>query len=115
MGISKAIRGGARPNTGGRRPGAGRKSKADELELAALLEDSFTAEDRKLVVQNLSQIAKGGDAKSAVSAASLLFAYTYGKPTERHEISNPDGSPLLQPVADAMLKVYGTSGSSKSK
>jgi hypothetical protein len=63
------------------------------------------------VVKNLAKIASGKDAKAAVSAATLLLGYAYGKPTERHEHSNPDGSPLLQPVAEAMVKVYGSGGS----
>lgn len=33
-----------------------------------------------------------------------------GKPKEQIEHSGPDGSPLLQPVADALTKIYGTSG-----
>lgn len=107
MEIVKGKRGGARPNTGGRRPGAGRKSKAEELGLVALLEESFSIDDRRAVIQNLTTIAKGSDLKAAVSASSLLLAYAYGKPTEKHEHSNPDGSSLLAPVAEAMVKIYG--------
>lgn len=86
---------------------SGRKSKAEELGLVALLENSFGMEKRKAVVENLATIATGDDAKAAVSAAALLLGYTYGKPTEKHEISNPDGTPLLSPVADALTKIYG--------
>lgn len=31
--------------------------------------------------------------------------------TEKHEHANPDGTSLLQPVADAMMKVYGSKSS----
>lgn len=31
----------------------------------------------------------------------------FGKPKEQLEHSNPDGSPLLAPVADALTKIYG--------
>ena len=31
--------------------------------------------------------------------------------TERIEHSNPDGTPIVQPIADALVKVYGTSPS----
>lgn len=88
---------------GGARVGAGRKSKAEEFGLAKLLDDCWVVSDRKKVIQVLNKAAlKGND-----RAAALLLAYAYGKPTERHEHSNPDGSAILQPVADAMMKVYG--------
>lgn len=32
----------------------------------------------------------------------------FGKPKEQVEHSNPDGSPLLAPVADALTKIYGS-------
>lgn len=32
--------------------------------------------------------------------------------TERIEHSNPDGTPIVQPIADALVKVYGTSPAS---
>lgn len=32
--------------------------------------------------------------------------------TERIEHSNPDGSPIVQPIADALTKVYGTAAAS---
>lgn len=83
---------------GGKRPNSGRKSKAEEMGLASLLEESFTFEDRKLVIENLSMIAKGGDPKAAVSAASLLLGYTYGKPTEKHEHGGSGGGPIVLKV-----------------
>lgn len=90
---------------------SGRKSKAEEMGLQSLLDRAFTEVDREAVIGNLVTIAKGTDLKAAVSASTLLLGYTYGKPTERHEVSNPDGSPLLSPVAEALAKVYGTSSS----
>lgn len=32
----------------------------------------------------------------------------FGKPKDQVEHSNPDGSPLLAPVADALTKIYGS-------
>ncbi len=78
MEIIKNKRGGARPNTGGRRPGAGRKSKAEEMGLAALLDNCWPVSDRKHVIRTLHLAAKNGNAR----AAALLLAYTYGKPHE---------------------------------
>ena len=67
---------------------SGRKSKAEELGIQALLDDAFTPTDRRKVVENLARIAKSHlDAKAAVSAATLLLGYAYGKPKEKHEHS----------------------------
>jgi hypothetical protein len=79
---------------GGKRPNSGRKSKAEEMGLAALLEQSFGLEERRAVIQNLTTIAKGTDFKAAVSASALLLGYTFGKPTEKHEHSGQDGDAI---------------------
>lgn len=81
-------------NSGGKKGRSGRKSKAEELGLLSLLESSFTLEDRRAVLQNLTEIAKGNDPKAAVSAASLLFGYAFGKPKESLEHSGKDGGPI---------------------
>jgi hypothetical protein len=86
---------------GGVKGKSGRKSKAEEMGLAALLEEAFTPADRKEVIQNLSKIAKSTDFKAAVSAASLLLGYTYGKPTEKHEHSGNGGGPIVLKVTYA--------------
>lgn len=41
-------------------------------------------------------------------AMFILKARRPDKYRERHEISNPDGSPLMQPIAEAILKAYGS-------
>lgn len=92
---------------GGRKGRSGRKSKAEEMGLAALLDRVWTKEDREQVIRALHRKARTGNDK----AAALLLSYAYGKPTEKHEHSNPDGSSLLQPIADALTKVYGASRS----
>jgi len=81
-------------NRGGQKGRSGRKSKAEGLGIQSLLDKAFTQEDRKLVIENLAAIAKGNDAKAAVSAASLLLGYAYGKPTEKHEHGGKDGGPI---------------------
>jgi hypothetical protein len=79
---------------GGQAGRSGRKSKAEEMGLSALLESAFTLQDRRDVIQNLTSIAKGDDLKAAVSAASLLLGYAFGKPTEKHEHSGKDGGAI---------------------
>lgn len=85
-------RGGARPNTGGARPGAGRKPKEVEAGLMELLRKCWTEEDREACVRKMGEKAKGGDRE----AFALLMAYTYGKPKERVEHTGADGQPLFK-------------------
>ena len=77
---------------------SGRKTKANELGVVALLDKCWKPKDRELVIQNLVIIACNGDPKAAVSASSLLLAYAYGKPTEKHELSGKDGGPMIVKV-----------------
>lgn len=79
---------------GGKRVGAGRKPKADEIGIAVLLDKAFPQSEREAVVVNLIRIAKGDDLKAAVSASSLLLNYTFGKPTEKHEHSGNEGEAI---------------------
>ena len=74
---------------GGVIPGSGRKSKAEELGIARLLEDCWTIEQRKEVISSLHLLALSGG-KSAVSAATLLLSYAYGKPTEHVKVETID-------------------------
>jgi len=78
---------------GGARPGAGRKPKAQDLELHALLNDAWPLEKRRAAIENLAETAQGFS-KSSVAAAQLLLSYAYGRPIDRKEISGPDGEPL---------------------
>ncbi len=73
---------------GGARRGAGRKSKAEEMGLAKLLDECFTLADRREVFTSLAELAKGRDMK----AIELLLAYTYGKPVQRQEHSGQVGT-----------------------
>ncbi len=94
---------------GGKREGAGRKSKAYETNFKADLDAAFTREARQKCLKQLVSDSTSRDFHERHESRKLLLAYVYGKPTEKHEHSNPDGSPLLQPVAEALTKVYGSS------
>jgi hypothetical protein len=99
---------------GGKRIGAGRKPKATEENLAAFWKRELPPDKRAELVRRFYTIAiESLDLKAAISAGTLLLAYSIGKPTEKHEHSNPDGSPLLQPVSDALVKIYGATSSNK--
>lgn len=72
-----------KPTRGGRRLGAGRKSKAEEVGLNSLLNEAISQAERKAIIRDLVSQAKGGNIK----AAALLLAYIYGKPKELHDVA----------------------------
>jgi hypothetical protein len=63
---------------GGSRPGSGRKSKAEELGLPALIDEVIGEDGKRTVVQKLYEKAKSG----SYLHQQLLMAYMYGKPKE---------------------------------
>lgn len=75
---------------GGRRPGAGRKSKAEEAGLTQLLDEAWLPRERKAVIKQLNTQAKKGNVK----AAALLLAYAYGKPKVQIEHTGEDGEAI---------------------
>lgn len=85
MAFGAAVKG-----VGGKKGRSGRKTKAEEFGLAALLDKAWSKSDRIEVIQTLHSQAKDGN----TSAASLLLAYAYGKPTEKHEHGGEGGGPL---------------------
>lgn len=83
-----------RISNGGVRLNSGRKSKAEELGLAATLEKCFTKEDRERCIERLATDCQSEDFHTRHESRKLLLAYTFGKPTEKHEHSGPDGDGL---------------------
>lgn len=61
---------------GGKQPGAGRKSKADELKLSAIMDDIGNTEK---VLKNLYNSACKPD---NITAVQLWLAYKFGKPKD---------------------------------
>src|SRR3972149_4862543 len=61
---------------GGTRPGAGRKSIAEEAGLANLIDSAVTQKDWKIIFQKASEQAKKGN----TIAARFLAEYRFGKP-----------------------------------
>lgn len=82
---------GVRGNRGGAKGRSGRKSKAEELGLAALLDECWTEADRKACLKKLASNARTGDMESI----KLLMAYAYGKPVDRKEIKGADDLPVI--------------------
>ena len=73
-----------RKNNGGKREGAGRPMKADELKLIEKLDNLI---DNDEVIKTLGKQILKGDSR----AMSLYFGYRYGKPKESVDITSTDG------------------------
>lgn len=87
---------------GGKRLNAGRKSKAEEMGLAGLLNECWTIASRKACLKKLATKARAGDIK----AIKLLMEYTFGKPIQ--PISGDETKPLT--VIVKHVKANGSSG-----
>jgi hypothetical protein len=84
---------------GGGKPGrSGRKSRLDEWGLEATMRTCWTMKARRATIRKLSEMALEGN----IDATRLLFAYAYGKPPQRHEISGPDREPV-ELIADVTV------------
>lgn len=79
---------------GGKRPGAGRKSKAQELGLIALLDKCFTKADRESCIEKLAEDCKSDDFHVRQESRKLLLSYTFGKPRESVEHLGEGGGPI---------------------
>lgn len=62
---------------------SGRKTKAEEMGLAKLLDSCWTINARRQTIKRLALMADRGN----MQAITLLMAYTYGKPKEQVELS----------------------------
>lgn len=69
---------------GGSRKNAGRKSKAEEMGLPALIEDVIGEEGKQTLIQKIFEKAKGG----SYLHAQLLMHYMYGKPQDSIDITS---------------------------
>lgn len=77
-----ASRGGARPNTGGARPGAGRKTIAAELGTADLAKKALIARYGSLE-NSLQSLLDSGEP----ALIKFVHEHAFGKPTEKVEHS----------------------------
>lgn len=73
---------------------AGRKTKAEELGLPALIEDVIGKEGKKALIEAIYKEAK----KGSYQHQQLLLAYIYGKPTETHKVDQ---------ITDILIKYDG--------
>lgn len=86
-----------RENNGGRRAGAGRKTKAVEDDLLRRLKRACK-EGRKdrldELFAKLFEDCLSPSFRTRHAAMKLFLAYYYGKPVERHELTGENGGPI---------------------
>jgi len=87
-----------RSKNGGARPGAGRKSKSIEAGLNDLLDSIWTPERKTQTIEKIAFRAEQGD----LEAAKFLFAYRFGKPIDRIEVTGEDGGPVQIQMIEAI-------------
>jgi len=75
-----------RAKNGGKRAGAGRKSRVVEQDLNALLDKCVPAKDRESIVRKLAEDALSVSFRVRNEARKLLLAYMFGKPVDRVEL-----------------------------
>jgi hypothetical protein len=73
---------------GGKRENAGRKTKAEELGLAGLIDSVWSVAKQKKVLKKLAQDCESDDFHQRHEARKLLLAYKFGKPTEKHDVTS---------------------------
>mgnify|MGYP003660601551 CR=1 FL=1 len=73
---------------GGKREGAGRKSKAEEMQLIELLNNHI---DKDSVILKLKEFIEDDNLK----ALEIYMAYMYGKPKETKDVTITSEQPLF--------------------
>lgn len=82
---------------GGARPGAGRKSKAEEFGLSSKMDSIGKTED---VLQSLYEIATNPANKMHIEAAKLWLSYRLGKPDNNLDVTS-NGESIVISFKDA--------------
>lgn len=77
-----------RKNNGGKREGAGRKSKSEEMQLIEMLNKHIDKDD---AIKKLKAKINEGDFK----ALQMYFNYMYGKPKEHKTVDLQSEQPLF--------------------
>lgn len=79
---------------GGKRNGAGRKTKAEELGLSALIDSVCDVEKQKEIIRKLAEDSVSEKFDERNEARKLLLAYKFGKPPQTLDIGNKNNEPL---------------------
>ena len=79
-------------------PGSGRPP--GRRNLRTVLGSEYLASINPKAKRRLRQIIEGKDPELALKAATLVLAYSFGKPIEVREISGPGGGPITTREVD---------------
>jgi len=82
------------PGSGGKKGRSGRKSKAVEMGLVALLDKCWTVADRENCIRKLAKTASDPLSNDRMDAAKLLMSYAFGKPKEKVEHGGDGGGAI---------------------
>lgn len=85
---------------GGAREGAGRKSKAEEMGLPALIEEVVGEQGKRDIINKLFSKAKEG----SYLHIQLLMGYMYGKPQDHVDITS--GGDKMETVKEIVFRDY---------
>lgn len=85
---------------GGKRDGSGRKSKAEEMGLPALIEEEIGVEGQRAIIQKLFAKAKEGSYKHM----ELLLYYIYGKPQDHVDVTTAGDK--IESVKEIIFRNY---------
>lgn len=80
---------------GGQKGRSGRKSKAEEMGLEALLNKCWTVAEREKCIRTLAKTANDPLSDDRMDAVKLLMGYTFGRPIEKKQITGDENSPVV--------------------
>lgn len=86
---------------GGKREGAGRKSKAEEMGLPALIEEIVTETGKRDLIKTIHEKAIAG----SFMHAQLLMHYMYGKPQDSLDLTTKGEK--IEGTKEIIFRNYG--------
>lgn len=95
---------------GGKRAGAGRKSKVVEQGLHESLMNCSTAAEREKILRLLCEDAMHTAFSIRNEARKLWLAYLHGKPVDRVELSGEGGGPIPITIIEPVRPDAGPDG-----
>lgn len=75
----------------GQKGRSGRKTKAEEMGLNALLDKCWTVAEREKCIRSLARQASAGE----LEAIKLLMSYAFGKPRESVDLTHAGGIEIV--------------------
>lgn len=80
---------------------SGRKPESRVRKLNEIIERIWTEEKRETCLTILMNDCESSDFQVRNESRKLLFAYAFGKPTEKHEVGGSENEPIIVKVVYA--------------